>query len=648
MRRFSAAFLLFLILAPRLPAAQQQFPIAPSESQAVKHLEDGYPVRARETAQAILEVVPDSFVALYVMGVVNGEVEGSLPRAHFYLQRAKTIIERRWGQRVPATGPWLWHNRILWELISVAGNMDHREEQLELLRLHDRLYEPEATASYGWPLMKLGRMEEGRRKMAEALQSDNVPSRLNALNVLGAMETESDQAERAYEAFQRLLAEVKSAKAPMNPTYLRNAGAAALGLQKYEEGERLLFEATRHFQMGTFSNPWKDLAKLYISQGRFPEALSAVREMQAWSHGSLPSLEQQSWAERQAVTAALLEECGFPEEALNLMQRVMNHPDRRGGTSTHTDQSEAGNLVFYRHLLKVRVERLGEEMSWCPVKDWPGKLWQRFSHAMEIWASGRRAAALTVRNGRLGGSVRFYAPDSIDVLDSMRPELNEILGAGVTGAEAGRILRSPESRFAREKPLLLLMLGESELDRGLAARARSTLEQCVSSMPKPEVLLRARAEALLGSACEDLGDTDAALNHYQQAMQRQPGVLRSLGFALPVRIQAAGGSAAAQAAAMLRKSPRFRDAGQGFTIHIGGSNPALSGSFASPDGTVLCQVAVAATNDPKENARLFCAEFHRRVFAVRLDLAQSDIASLEGSNLTGETVRSQIKDLFRK
>ena len=69
------------------------------------------------------------------------------------LQRAKTIIEKRWGQRVPDTGPWLWHNRILWELISVAGNMNHREEQLELLRLHDRLYEPEATASYGWPLM---------------------------------------------------------------------------------------------------------------------------------------------------------------------------------------------------------------------------------------------------------------------------------------------------------------------------------------------------------------------------------------------------------------------------------------------------------------------------------------------------------------
>ena len=484
--------------------------------------------------------------------------------------------------------------------------------------------------------------------MAEALKSDDVSSRLNALNTLGAMENESDQPERSYEVFQRLLAEAGNAKAPVHAAFLRNAGAAALGLQKYAEGERLLLEATRHFEMGTFSNPWKDLAKLYLSQGRFPEALSAVRKMQAWSHGNLPSLEQQSWAERQTVAAALLEECGFTEEALNLVQRIMNHPDRRGGTSIHMDQSEAGNLVLYRHLLKVRRERLGEEMSWCTLKGWMAKWWQRLSDAIEIWASGRRAAALTVRNGRLGGSVRFYAPDSIDVIDSVRPELNEILGAGVVGAEAGRLLRALGDKFAREKPLLLLMLGESELDRGFAGKARSTLELSVSSMPKPEVLLRARAEALLGRACEDQGDMDAALNHYRQAMQREPGVLRSLGFALPVRIQAAGGLGATEASAMLRKSPRFRDGGRGFTVRVDGSGSALSGALAAPDGTILCRVAVAAAKDPGANARLFCEEFHRRVFAAKVDLAQSDIASIEGSNLTGESVRGQIQGLFRK
>ena len=54
----------------------------------------------------------------------------------------------------------------------------------------------------------------------------------------------------------------------------------------------------------------------------------------------------------------------------------------------------------------------------------------------EIWSSGRRAAALIIGNHRLTGSVRFLAPDSIEVPDCQRPDLIEILGAGVVETEA--------------------------------------------------------------------------------------------------------------------------------------------------------------------------------------------------------------------
>lgn len=648
MRRSITTLPLLLLLALNIPGAEKEYPITQQEQEAYRLLQEGRYVKAREAAQTILAGEPSSFVALYVMGTVYGSVEGSLPRAHYYLERAKDILEKRWGQRMASTGPWQWHVKVLWELIAVAGNMDRREEQLELLKLYDELYQPKATASYGWPLMKLGRIEEGRKMMETALQSDDAETRLTALNTLGAMETESDRPERAYEIFNRLLEEVRKTKEPMNAAFLRNAGAAALTLQKYEEAERLLLEATRVFSMGTFSNPWKDLARVYLAQGRFPEALDAVREMQVWSHQNLPALDQQSWAERQTITAGLFDECGFTEEALDLMRRVMNRPDRRGGTSIHMDQSEAGNLVLYRHLLKIHRERLAEEMSWCPLKDWVKKWLQRLSEAAEVWVSGRRAAALTVRNERLAASIRLYAPDSIDVMDSARPELNEILGAGVVGVEAERLLKAPGNKYAREKPMLLLMLGESQLQRGLVENARQTLGLCISSLPNPEVLLRARAEALLGRALEYEGNLGEALSRYQEAMQREPGVIRSLGFALPVRFQTTGGDGAALAASMLARSPRFRNAGRGFTVRIVEDGSALVGSLSSPDGTVLCQVRTAASADRAAAARLFCEEFHRRAFAARIDLAQTDIASIEGSNLTGEAVRNQIRDLFQK
>lgn len=648
MRYVLAILLLLPILMPRGEGAEKEYPISRIEKEASRLLQEGHFVKARETAQLILNADPDSFVALYVLGMVCGDAEGNLPRARFYLQRARNILEKRWGEDIPLDGPWMWHYQVLWGLISVAGDMDQRQEQLELLQLHDRLYQPPAIASYGWPLMKLGRIEEGRSMMAKALKSEDAWSRLNAMNTLGAMETENDRPDQAYEIFMNLLREAEKAKLPKNVTFLRNSGAAALTLQKYEEAERLLLEATRHFETGTFSDPWKDLVRLYLSQGRFPEALGAVKEMQAWSHAKLPSREQQSWADRQTVTAALLDECGFTREALSLMRRIMNRPDRRGGTSIHSDQSEAGNLVFFRHLLKIYRERLSEEMSWSPLRDRMVQWFQRLSASVEIWSSGRRAAALTMRNHRLAASVRFYAPDSIDVMDQVRPELIEIFGAGVVGVEANRLLGGTGTGLAGERSLLLLMLGESELNRGLTARARRTLELCASLIPKPEVLLRARAEALLGKACEDNGELGNALNHYQQALQREPNVLRSLGIALPAKIQTSGGARASLAASMLRKSPRFADTGNGFAIRIIETGAELAGTLSTPDGTVLCAAGAKAEKDPAQSARVFCEELHRRVFAVKVDLAQTDIASLEGSNLAGDTVRKQLQDLFQK
>jgi len=643
MRQFLCLLILISFAAAALDGQDKEYPVAKPEQEAFSLLGEGRFVKARETAQSILSLSPDSFVALLVMGTVY-EVEGSLPRAHYYFEKARGAIERRWGRRIPDSGPWRWHYRVLWGLIRITGEMDRREEQLGILKLHDELYQPAATASYGWPLMKLGRVGEGRRMMESVLKTGTPEARLDALNTLGAMAHEQDDLQKAYGVFRRLVDEARSGKEPIRVAFLRNLAATAIGLQKYEEGERLLLEAAGSFETGTFSNPWRDLTRLYISQGRIPEALSAVREMQSWSHRNLPGLDQQSWAERQSLCAALLDACGLADEAVNLMLRVMNRPDRRGGTSIHTDQSEAGNLVFYRHLLKVRREQLAEEMSWCSWKEWFAKGLGRMADSVEIWTSGSRAAALTVANGRLAGSVRFAAPDSIDVLDWVRPELNEILGAGVVGAEAEKFLRYPGGKYAAEKPPLLLMLGESQLRRGLAGQARRTLESCAAALPRPEVLLRARAEALLARACERQGDPGAALNHYQQAMQRDPGIIRSLGLALPARIRSGGGEVADIAASMLRESPRFRTADAGFVISVAGPEIRLS----APDGAVLCSVRMAAQKDARETARRLCAEFHRKAFAAKVDLAQTDIASIEGSNLTGDSIRDKIQDLFQK
>lgn len=637
-----------LVLATALGAAvQAAYPPSPAEQQAYDLMQkEGAYVKAREVAESVLKVDHRSFVAYYVIGAVYFRAEGSLPRAYYFLQKSRRMVEREWGSPLPASGPWLWHARILEELIDVTAEMDRYEEELDLLALHDRLYVPPLPSSWGWPLMKLGRMEEARAKIAEALKSDKPGVITHAMNTLGAIENECDDPQKAYEVYTQLVAMVRQKNWDMHAVYLRNAGATALSLLKYEDGERLLLDSAKYFDPGTFTNPWRTLAVLYVDEGRIPEAISAVREMHAWSHRTLPSLDQQSWAERQLVTAAILLESGYTQEALSIARRVLNRPDRRGGTSLHADQSEAGLLLFYHYALRVEAQRLREEMSWCDMKQWARDLIELSRVEVEAWSSGRRASAMIVHHGRLGPSIRPSAPDAIALVDWTRPELSEILGPGVVGAETERLLKRTGPMADLDRPFLLVTEGHADYLRGRDGEAKEALEAALQELPPAEVLQRAQTNALLGKVLEREGDLGGALAHDELAMEKAPSVFRSFGLALPCKVSFSGGDAARMAAAMLEGSPRFEVGRGGFSVRINQTGALVYGSLLAPDGTVLCQMRSPAARDPEAAARLFCQEFHRRAFAPKVDLSQTDITSLEGSNLTGDEVRDQLRDLF--
>ncbi|MGV8039082.1 MAG: tetratricopeptide repeat protein [Thermoanaerobaculaceae bacterium] len=454
MRHSLLLALAVLLALPATGQEQTEYAITPEEEAAYALIQSPPQfVKAREAAEAILEKHPDNFVALHVLAFVHEWGEANLPRAYFHASRARAILERRWGLDIPTDGPWRWHARVLRQLISITRQMDREREALELLALRDRYYDPDLTVEYGWPLMKLGRMAEARAKMAEALQSKDADDRLTALNTWGAIEDEAGNAEESYRIFTRLVEEVRASKLPMEVTYLRNLGEAAEELGRFDEAERHFREAVRYFDGETYSNPWEDLSILYMRQGRYPEALSAVREMHAWAHANPPYLDQQSWADRQSITAALLAEAGFVAEGLDLARRVAHRPDRRGGTSVHRDQSEAGQLVLLWTLAGLERERIAEEASWAPAWGVPGLTARRLALAHERWLAGRRAASLVVAGNRLGPSLRFFAPGGVDVLPWLTPGLVSLVGAGVAEAEAARLLQRTDAAGGARAPV---------------------------------------------------------------------------------------------------------------------------------------------------------------------------------------------------
>jgi tetratricopeptide (TPR) repeat protein len=624
------------------------FPIAANEQLVVDLVDVGHYVKAREVAAQVLAGNPDSFVALWGMAEVYREGEGNLPKARYFAKRAQHVLERRWGTRIAATGPWRWHARVLRQLISISRELDRQTEAVEMLQYRNELYNPELYLEYGWPLMKLGRFDEAREKVSHALASEDPDVRTGALNTLGAMEDELDHPEESYRIFMTLLQEVHDKKLEMDPTYLRNAGEAAWGLGKLDEAEKLLLEATRHFDSGTYSNPWEDLATHYLGEARFPEALSAVKSMHSWLHSCQPAMEQQRWAGTVAVTAALLQEVGYGDEAVVLLRQALARPDRRAGTSVHTDQTEAGHLVQFYDAVSLELQVLAERRSSSGPLDTLALWADSLRLGFERMAARRRAAALIVDHGRIAASLRPTAPDSIDVPDWVRPALNEVLGPGVVATVAERLLVRTTPTGQRERPYIELTLGESLLERGSTGAASRMLADAAASLPRAEVLLRARCAALQGLAAGRSGDRAAEVRHYQEAYARHPAVLRALGVALPTRIASSGGRAAELAASALAGSPRFSRSSYGFALHVTETATGLSATLAGPDGAILREVGVKREQDPKTTARSLCDAVHRQAFAPELDLSQTDIASIEGSTLSGDSMREQLKDLLGK
>ncbi|HXE72454.1 MAG TPA: tetratricopeptide repeat protein [Candidatus Nitrosotenuis sp.] len=693
--------LLFLVLAWALAAAPGPPALAagnpeqdPRAQRLLELLEKEDYIAAREGAEALLRADRGNPVALYVLGVVFQEAEGNLPRAYHCLTEARRRLEKG-GRPPPSDGPWQTHLRVLWRLANVLEEMDDYRGCLRVLADHDRWYAPEWTDLYGWPLMKLGRYDEARRKMLEVLtdRAADPEDRARALNTLGAIESEADNPDESLKWHQQLVDETEARGWERESTYYSNLGLAYLAVLNYSKAEKYYLEATRLFHPYLYANPWDHLANLYTAENRLPEALSAVRRMHQWARAKKPHLVQQDWAELQTTTASVLLAAGFDQDALRLMQRVLNRPDRRGGTSGQAYEAEAARLTVYYVLLQEHRQRLGEEMSWLgPPAFWLGVVlldlaaalaalffsrrqgvrmaaltagalglvlaaglglawrpwlrdaWESYAVLREIWQVRSRVAALVVAHDMQRRALIPYGSEALTPT-WLRPVLAEMVGPGVVNVELRRLLARSGPRAAREKPFLLEYRGEARLLQGRSGSAVEDLRQALESLPREEALLRLRARALLARALLDQGRRQEALPLYQEAMEANPGLFRQLGLRLPVNLRPSGDPLARRAAATLGRSPRFRKASWGFPLEVSGGASGLQAVLKGLDGTVLASVSTAPKGDV-DLVRQFCQDVHQQAFATKLDLTQQDINSLDGSATSGSSVREQLEQMF--
>lgn len=614
--------------------AEPGAPGSPEELRAWALARSGKLIKAREAAQALLERHPDSYLGHFVLGYAYHYAEANFPWALYHLDDALRLFEARYGGRPGPEGPWRWHARLLLELAAIHGELEHYEQRLAYYARYNELYDPDIVADQAWPLLKLGRYDEARRVAAAAVRSGDPRAVFVGLNALCAVEFESGNELDGYEACRRALEHSRSSGREMDTVDYTNFAEAARSVFKLDEAERALLEGTRAPYAG-YGNPWLDLAELYIRGARFAEALDALKELPRYRLRREPHMRESDRNESRRALASFYLVVGRPEEALRITDAALVMPDRRSHASRDPAQDEAIVALLDRRARLTVAELEREKTSALGLMDRLGARGRALRLRVQAWTSGRRAARLLADDERLVGFFRIGGAQAAIVQPWLVGELVEVLGAGVV-AEAVRRARARDERPGADayydafEAEAVLVMGDEPRALELAERARGALGP-------GEALLRARVDALRAEATRRAEGVPAALAAYEAALQQDPGVFRRLEWAIPVRVSLTGDDVAAEATDALGRSPRFEVGDEG--LEVRGEVTAASARIClhGASGSVLgCGEATPTPSEPIEvYAQHLIDDFHRQVFAPRVDLTQADVGSLDGSNRVG-------------
>ncbi|MCA9531497.1 MAG: tetratricopeptide repeat protein [Myxococcales bacterium] len=625
---------------PQAPPASE---ISPAEQAAFEAVLEGKLIRAREVAEGVLRSQPESFVAHFVLGYVQDVAEGNFPLAVYQERQALRLFEAKYGPTPQPDQPWRWHARILRTLASAYGDLEKPEAQLETMARYNDLYRPRMIAERAWPLMKLKRYDEARRAANEGLAEGSVDQTQIAYNALCAIEFEAGRDGESYRACDKAVTFARSRGEQPEAVDLTNFAEAARSVFKLDQSERLLLEAARAPADG-YANPYMELGALYTREGRFSEALDALRKVPAYRMQRPAFAREADRSESRRVLAAFYLAVGRSEPALELTDKAMLAPDRRGHNSRDPAQDEALVAVLDRRAHRMEAERVLTDAAARPwyrrVAAWFEASWLR----IEGWASGRRAARLLDDPERLVGIFRIGTAKGAVMPPWLVGDLVEIIGPGVVQAAVERAAATDTRPGARA--LYQAFEAEAALARGEYAEASRLATAALGGLASGEVLLTTRTEAVRAEAARRSGaDASALVGLYGAPLQRDPGVFRRLDWAVPVRLSVGAGGLSTDVADALARSPSF-DAGRaGLPLTVTPAGAGVRACLLGAGRAVIGCVSEAPEADeaPDEFVARLVADFERQVFAPRIDLSQADIGSLDGNPRPG---RDPLKGLL--
>lgn len=589
-------------------------------------------IRARERAEAVLRTNPDSYVGHFVLAYVQHMGEANVPRALFEMRRAIELYTNRYGSR-PAMGatPWRWHAQMVRQMAFIEADMEHYEAQLMWIREYNEMYRPEMLAESAWPLMKMRRFDEARAAAEIGRRSGSPWQNEVALNALCAIEFEAGDERRSYDACHAALMLHGGDPESQSAVDFTNFAEAARSLFLLDEAETNGLAATEA-EVSWYGNPYVELGELYLREGRFSEALAMMREVHPYRLRRPPHVQDADRNEARRALSELFLLLGRGPDAIEITERALFAPDRRGHNSRDPAQDLALTALLDRAARDMEAEHLEADAVGAPFFEQIELRSRALLLRVGAWQSGREAVRALADDERLVGIVQIGRSRSAVMPPYMVGDLVRAMGAGVM-TEAIRQARTEDPR-PEASAYYDAFEAECALLAGDPARAYELSRRSLDGLGSGEALLRARASAISALAARDEGYPRRALEGFDEAFQIDPGVFVRMGAPVPVRILSSGGDVADEVASILAWSPRFDVADEGLSVAI--TTEATGGEvcFSASTGAVLACADLERDGDESDDtfALRLARAFTAAAFAPQVPLSATDVSSLDGSN----------------
>jgi len=662
------------------PAGVEAQPVAPVasatpsdvEAEALAAWREGRALTARRLAGEALAADPDSMIGHYVTGASLRASDGAIAPAMYHLARARERYESTWALAPrPEDAPWELHREMLYEIQEIAQELGAHRYRLEILDFHDALYEPDLGAQRAWTLVQLGDFEGARVHAQIEAQAHDPDTRSLGLNALCAIETVGGDRDARFDACGRAyaFAAARAAEADGDTgtitgvnvaVHAYNAALAAMAAGRFDAAERFAAAGVERLAT-TPANPWRWRVRRWLEQGRTLDVAAAVQAMDRWRRRQPTWLRTHDRAETLAAWARVLLVAGELDEARAAIDRAIRHPDRQGLSSADGAQARGAHAVVRAAIAEAQLHRAAE------VRACGGAAASAWSLRATRALDRERVVRALLDEDRLVGTLRPWHGSGLDLDPWQLGDLVPLLGAGLV--ERALDAAADAERDGRFEAWALAVRAEAAWHAGDRPRARALAAEATDALPDAERLLRARVAAIRGDAAHAAGDATAAGAAFTTALVDDPGVVRRLGLAVPVRIEAHGGANVEAVAQRLARSPRFSvddaaaltltltddpsddvraclsDAAGGRIVCVGASALSPAGDDAADADDVTDVATTAAAADAQNPGAAVCIALHDALFAAPLQLDTIDRSSLDGRTTVDEdAARDALRD----